>query len=133
MKTYTTPAGNTDPRPFKINDTVFKGVPSVPATKLPELFIALCGDAKGQIQWDDHLLPFFRTVMESKEVTRFESFIKDEDNIVRLDLLYTIAQDLYEDYAGRPFKEHYSSLESRLTDGQRSADGSPSKEEASTP
>lgn len=128
---YTTPAGNTKPRKFTINDTDFFGVPQVQGDDLRELFLRLMGDDEGNVKWDDHIKPFFAKVMEPEQMAKFEAFTADQDNIVHLHLLYQIAKDLYEEYAGVPFGGLLASLASRLSDGKNLPEGSPSPEPVS--
>lgn len=128
MRDYTTPAGNEEKRPFTINGTIFECVPALKADALRTLFGALCGDENGRISYDDHLKGFFAIVMEPAEMERFEAFFNEPDNIVHINLLYQIAQDLFEDYAGVPFVERFNSLATRLTAGKSSTDASDSAE-----
>lgn len=132
MRDYRTPAANTEPRPFSINDTIFECVPVLKADQLAKVFTPLLGDETGQIRYEEGALrDFFEEVMEPESFARFDTFVKDDDNIVHIKLLYQVAMDLFEDYSGRPFVEQVRLLSSRLNGSQSSLDASPSPEQTS--
>lgn len=133
MKEYSTPAFNDKARPFAINGVRFECKPVVKADALSGMFLALVGDEKGRINYDDALKGFFEAVMESDWFTAFEAFILDVDNIVHTKLLYQIAQDLFGEYSGVPFVERFASLASQSNDSESSTDDSSSKEQTSSP
>lgn len=130
MKDYKTPAGNTKPITFRINGTPFKCRPTFKGSQLQEIFTPLLGD-NGQVAFDPHLKGFFSKVMEQSEFSRFVDYCDDADNIVRVELVFEIAKDIFSEYSGAPFDEQLSSLMQLVSAGVSSTDDSPSPAETS--